>query len=437
MNAPKPRGTFVPDGYASRFDAFMDLIRFGPSKLPMIEFLALLFIAERSLGYAKESDAPSLNQMSAGIQKRDGQWIRGNAGIKKAACAKALAALAAKSLIQRTRRYAESGACLSTSYKPNWESIHTLFFGTPCPPDGQGPVHDTDKEPVRPVDKPCPPDGQGLVHDADKGLVCPTDQACPPGGQQQKLLNRSDHHQQRLEQNKGALTAQGRAAGPQVSAVPTVEPESQSQDRLTSQLADDDEKSKAQGREPKPDREPAATPEEEFRFRLEERHGKHFEMSDREEWFRNVKGDLSDSNISLPEYLEFDKAKTTNPAGLNNPPGYYRGLVKKMMASRKTEALEYRLRLNKQVAEFLKPPVADKPAAPKCALCHEPVGRGLKLVKDNDGKSKFEFCECATEEFREEWAAKEAQRIQLVAERAKAAEVKSVEGQSHGKLEAA
>ena len=132
-----------------------------------------------------------------------------------------------------------------------------------------------------------------------------------------------------------------------------------------------------------------------------------------------------------------DKTKTTNPAILTNPGGYYRGLVKKMVANRKTEALEYQLQLNKQMTEFLKPPVADKPAAPKCAVCHEPLGRGLKLVKDNDGKSKFEFCECATEEFREEWAAKEAQRIQLGAERAKAAEAQAVEGRSHEKQQAA
>src|ERR1035438_8444736 len=98
MSEPKPRGTFVPEGYETRYDAFMDLIRFGPSKLPTIEFLALLFIAERSLGYAKEADAPSLNQMSAGIQKRDGKWIRGHAGIGKVSCVKALSGLESKEL---------------------------------------------------------------------------------------------------------------------------------------------------------------------------------------------------------------------------------------------------------------------------------------------------------------------------------------------------
>jgi hypothetical protein len=245
-----------------------------------------------------------------------------------------------------------------------------------------------------------------------------------------------DHHQIEFKQKEGFSKAQSVVEDLQVSSRPKAEPENQSHG---SQRIADDEKPKTG--ETIPARELLDDPQAEFHLRLEERHGKGCSIFEREEWFREVSGDLANNGIPLSEFLEFDTAKTTNPARLTNPAGHYRTLVKKMANARKAAVMKAAMDLNRKVSEFLneKPPAM--PAGPTCPKCSSPVGRGLRLVKGEDGKSKFDFCECATEEFREEWAVKEArreqQRTEMKAERAKAAEAKLTEVQSQGKQEAA
>lgn len=85
----KPRGNFVPPGYESRISAFMDVVRFGPTALPGATFLALLFHVERSLSYGKAADTASLSQMTGGIRRRNGSWVRAGSGLKKSTLAEA------------------------------------------------------------------------------------------------------------------------------------------------------------------------------------------------------------------------------------------------------------------------------------------------------------------------------------------------------------
>ena len=169
-NPSRPRGEFIPETHESAWTALMDLVRFGPEVLPNAEFLALLFHAERSVGWKKAADAASMTQMTHGVYKRKtGECIRGGAGIKKATCAKANAALEKKGLIERIRRYRENGGCDSTEYEIQWTTLVKIFRKRMPPPDaascpsqgqcqprrGQTPVHESDSP-------PCPQHGLSL-----------------------------------------------------------------------------------------------------------------------------------------------------------------------------------------------------------------------------------------------------------------------------------
>jgi len=68
---------YVPPGYRDRITAVTKIIRWGPSCFTGPEFLILLWVAERTLTYGKQSDASSFSQMTDGIKSlRRGGPIR-------------------------------------------------------------------------------------------------------------------------------------------------------------------------------------------------------------------------------------------------------------------------------------------------------------------------------------------------------------------------
>jgi hypothetical protein len=124
-------GGFVPGDYKSRLTAFMDVVRFGPVALPGAAFLALLFHVERSLPYGKASDTTSLGQMTNGIQRSDGSWVRAGSGLKKSAVAQANADLEKKGLLKRETRQSSRGGNRPTEYTVDWKALKA-FFANVC-----------------------------------------------------------------------------------------------------------------------------------------------------------------------------------------------------------------------------------------------------------------------------------------------------------------
>jgi hypothetical protein len=72
----------APPGYESNHHAIMDLVRFGPAIWTLAQWAALLFHAERSTAYGKDSDQHSESQAMDGIYSvRRFEWVRGPAGL--------------------------------------------------------------------------------------------------------------------------------------------------------------------------------------------------------------------------------------------------------------------------------------------------------------------------------------------------------------------
>jgi hypothetical protein len=72
----------APPGYESNHHAIMDLVRFGPAIWTLHQWAVLVFHAERSTAYGKDSDQHSESQALDGIySQRQLGWIRGPAGL--------------------------------------------------------------------------------------------------------------------------------------------------------------------------------------------------------------------------------------------------------------------------------------------------------------------------------------------------------------------
>jgi hypothetical protein len=125
-NGGTPRGTFTPAGFKSRIEALTFLIQFGPGILPISEFLVLLFHAERSLTYGKKSDAASLSQMTNGIHRQGGGWIRGGAGVTKSTATAANLQLERRGLLKRTQRDSPRRGHGATEYEVRWADVAGL-----------------------------------------------------------------------------------------------------------------------------------------------------------------------------------------------------------------------------------------------------------------------------------------------------------------------
>ena len=112
---------------------------------------------------------------------------------------------------------------------------------------------------------------------------------------------------------------------------------------------------------------------------------------DAEDLLKTVKTELNNGDAGLPEFLELDKKKTTNPRRLGNPGGHYRELAR--FVSR--QSLE------------IPPPGSRTPGqgspAYKCPKCYSTqLGEGILYDKH---AGAFVFCECANETYRVKAAA--------------------------------
>lgn len=129
--------TTAPPGFENNHDALKQLIRFGFGIWTAPQMQVLLFHAERSVSYGKESDQHSQAQAVNGIFSRNaGFWVRGPAGISKATWHRVNSALEsdpevstapqesdAPRVLTRTRRKHASGADAATEYAIDWLKV--------------------------------------------------------------------------------------------------------------------------------------------------------------------------------------------------------------------------------------------------------------------------------------------------------------------------
>jgi hypothetical protein len=110
---------FAP--YSKPYLAFYAVARFGIDLVEHpLDFLVLIFIAERTASWAKAADAVSLNQFVAGIRRRDGVAIRSGCGLQLTALKQALARLEKRGLLICERR-SKRGAHAPTEYRIDWK----------------------------------------------------------------------------------------------------------------------------------------------------------------------------------------------------------------------------------------------------------------------------------------------------------------------------
>lgn len=166
---------------------------------------ALLFHAERSTGYGKESDQHSQAQAVRGIYRRgpNSFWVRGPAGLARSTWHKVNAELEQlpwvarpgdpPRVLIRERRKHFSGADAATEYAIDWLAVAGVIqefkFTAPesCPLLRDVPAIVADDAPgsVHHMDTPYPPGGEGRVHRMD----APPAYGSPPGGHQQRSLD--------------------------------------------------------------------------------------------------------------------------------------------------------------------------------------------------------------------------------------------------------
>jgi hypothetical protein len=122
---------FEVPGYSGPMEALLDIIRYAPELLGLPRTAVLLFIAERTIGYRKLADAPSLAQMVDGVHSRRGtatRWIRHGCGLKQSAAKNASASLVALGLLEKRRRSNAKKGNLSTQYEIRWAALRAYFI---------------------------------------------------------------------------------------------------------------------------------------------------------------------------------------------------------------------------------------------------------------------------------------------------------------------
>ena len=98
------------------------------------EFKVLMYVARRTYGFGKDSDAISLNQLARGIRRRDGSVLDRGTGLSRSGVKAACVALIARGLLIRTANTARDGR------EPE-ESTYRLNLYAPLPgpaPDDRG-----------------------------------------------------------------------------------------------------------------------------------------------------------------------------------------------------------------------------------------------------------------------------------------------------------
>jgi len=122
---------FEVPGYSGPMEALLDIIRYAPELLGLPRTAVLLFIAERTIGYRKLVDAPSLAQMVDGVHSRRGtatRWIRHGCGLKQSAAKNASASLVALGLLEKRKRSDAKKGNLSTQYEIRWAALRAYFI---------------------------------------------------------------------------------------------------------------------------------------------------------------------------------------------------------------------------------------------------------------------------------------------------------------------
>ncbi len=107
-----PNSTQIPDVI---FDEWMSI-------LTPAEFKVLCYIARRTFGFGKASDAISLAQIATGIVRKDGMRLDSGTGLNRDTIAAALQTLEAVGLLTRTREQNDHQGNLPTSYEINLDA---------------------------------------------------------------------------------------------------------------------------------------------------------------------------------------------------------------------------------------------------------------------------------------------------------------------------
>ncbi len=105
-----PNSTQIPDVILDHWMA----------ELSGAEFKVLLYIARRTYGFGKESDNISLNQMAAGIKRRDGTCLDQGTGLSRSGVKSACNSLIERGILVRVNnRSEENRECEESTYRLN------------------------------------------------------------------------------------------------------------------------------------------------------------------------------------------------------------------------------------------------------------------------------------------------------------------------------
>src|SRR5215212_5983551 len=104
-----PNYTPVPD------ELFDELL----ADLSGAEVKVLLYIIRRTFGFKKDSDSISLNQITNGIETREGEVLDRGTGLSKASVATAVKSLEHRGVILRVRRRSDHKGDEPTTYSLN------------------------------------------------------------------------------------------------------------------------------------------------------------------------------------------------------------------------------------------------------------------------------------------------------------------------------
>jgi hypothetical protein len=216
--------------------------------------------------------------------------------------------------------------------------------------------------------KVLPPDRTFLSHRIG--------QKRPLSDRTKKSYIKDGHHQKKFLKDSPSPTPspQGRETPPRTK--PPRQPASPHPERpdgktQAAKKTDDDEKTK-----PRP---PVLSPEQEFRERLKERHGATF---DTKRCIQVVNRQLEKCGLTLADFLAFDAERTTAPAVIANPNGYYTDLAKDLRKAAVSAARHSAHEPLRRAAETALP----EPERDHRGLCKACGGPGLLA----DGA----FCSC-------------------------------------------
>jgi hypothetical protein len=122
--------TTAPPGYKSNHDAIIALLRFGFAIWSGAQMKALIFHAERSILYGRESNRHSEKQAMDGVYSvHRFEWVRGPCGLSRAAWYRANAELAIdqenpeKTPDGVLRRYYTGGGNQVVEYRIDWLAV--------------------------------------------------------------------------------------------------------------------------------------------------------------------------------------------------------------------------------------------------------------------------------------------------------------------------